>query len=89
MSASAIVTDLIPDDTYRGIARSYSIFNFNFWTNAPAIYHNPVKVQALCGNVTASSYQYRIPSLDGSDHCDSLQLGLVKTMLRSSAFRWW
>ncbi|OWZ05406.1 hypothetical protein PHMEG_00022511, partial [Phytophthora megakarya] len=52
-SASEILTDCIPDDTYRAMERAHARMDLFLRTHAPAIYHDPVKVQALCGNMPA------------------------------------
>ncbi|KAL4095006.1 hypothetical protein PRIC1_010656 [Phytophthora ramorum] len=57
-TASAILADQVPDDTYRDTARAYARVDLFFRTHAPAIYHDPIKVQALCGDTAVSSYQY-------------------------------
>ncbi|KAG7375552.1 hypothetical protein PHYPSEUDO_000655, partial [Phytophthora pseudosyringae] len=57
-AASAILADQILDDTYRALARAYACLDLFLRTHAPAIYHDPVKVQALCGDTPISSFQY-------------------------------
>lgn len=57
-AASVILAERIPDDTYRDLLRAYAHVDLFLRTHAPAIYHDPVKVQAICGAAPVSCLQY-------------------------------
>ncbi|RMX68083.1 hypothetical protein DD238_008399 [Peronospora effusa] len=52
--ASVILAERIPDETYRDLAHAYAHMDLFLRTHASAIYHDPVKVQALCAGVDVS-----------------------------------
>ncbi|KAK1928960.1 hypothetical protein P3T76_015600 [Phytophthora citrophthora] len=57
-AATAILEEQISDAEYRATARAYATMDLFWRTHAPAIYYDPIKVQALCGEVPVSSFQY-------------------------------
>ncbi|CAI5700578.1 unnamed protein product [Peronospora effusa] len=90
---STIIEDRIPDDESRDLARSYALIDLFLRTHAPAIYHDPVKVQALCGATPVSCYQYShfllwtdqtlagiCQSQLGQDYCQYLSLSVSSAM---------
>ncbi|TDH72444.1 uncharacterized protein CCR75_005703 [Bremia lactucae] len=56
--ASTILSSLFPDDVSSTRARAYALVDLFLRTHAPAIYCDPVKVQALCLDTVVSCYQY-------------------------------
>ncbi|KAK1932482.1 hypothetical protein P3T76_012066 [Phytophthora citrophthora] len=57
-AAKMILEEQISDAEYRDTARAYATMDFFWRTHAPVIYYDPIKVQALCGEVPVFSFQY-------------------------------
>ena len=57
-SPGTILEDQIMDDQSREVALACARMDLFFLTHAPAIYNDPVKVKAICGDTPVTCLQY-------------------------------